>query len=156
MILTFLVLLITTLVPTLKAINEAKDDKIEKDLILQKSNYTKSIEHKQSAVQRIILFSIISFLCCILNYFSYGLFHLIVLFLLLIPYQLIIFWILFDSYLNFLDGTDIDYIGDTAHLDKWARKHFKKTSNFLYAKVILFIFMLLLNTTMLTIWQNQH
>lgn len=156
MILIFLVLFITTLVPILKAINEAKNDKVEKDIILEESNYTESIEHKESAARRIILFSITSFLCCVLNYFSYSLFHLIVLFLLFIPYQLVIFWILFDSYLNFLDGKGLDYIGDTADLDKWARKHFKKTSNFLYAKVIFFIFMLLLNTTMLTIWQNQH
>lgn len=120
---------IFTIVPIAKALIEANHDKIEKDKVLKDSNYTQSIEHKQSGIIRLILFGTIAFVVVSLAYFHIYPLTTFIAFI----YQLAIFFIVFDARLNYLDKKSLYFIGTTASTDKLARKYIK--SKYLYFQI---------------------
>lgn len=140
MITTILQFALLTFIAVYKAIHEAYKDKEEKDKVLKESNYTKSIEHKQSALKRGLLFTASSLLIVLYNFFFTKELHYFgsVLFFSSVFYQLSVFFILFDSTLNYLDKKSLYYIGNTADTDQKMIKYFGE-DGYLYFQVKLLI-----------------
>jgi len=129
--------LIFTIVPIAKALIEAQNDKVEKDKILMESNYTESIEHKQSGILRLILFGTVAFVVVSLAYWHIYSLTTFVAFI----YQLAIFFTLFDARLNSLDKKSLYFIGNTATTDKLARKYIKDEYLYFQIKLIFLVLM---------------
>lgn len=131
--------LLFTILPIVKALIEAQNDKVEKDKILKESNYTKSIEHNRSGAIRIILFASTAFIIPSLLYWQIYIGLILVAFF----YQLAVFFILFDARLNYLDKKSLYYIGTKATMDRLARKYIKDEYLYFQIKLVLLALMTL-------------
>lgn len=56
-----------------------------------------------------------------------------------------LFSLVFDNYKNFIEGKDVNYIGNTATFDILARFLFKRASVYNWIKIIAFCFFILFN-----------
>lgn len=66
-------------------------------------------------------------------------------FIIYLPLSAVIFWIVFDAYLNQQRGLDVLYVGYNAGIDKWFRSTFRKFPEeaMLVAKIVSFIGLLI-------------